>query len=292
MSGEMPGRIGGRFRDPRGSALRHVHTIRSGDAPACASRPRQLSSLMIRTSKHGRGLSAFIRGRSPSQPWRSRGPWRVRSAGSRSCILGHAGLVRGFASVDRRGHHRCHSALERPAGLQAGVRECLAGRRQFTLLTCSGATVRASTRPPSRLSYAQPFVFFNAGPRRSRVHDRVRVWLCAFTSNRRRPSCVLRCRSPSSALSRHAAAQDCRGCRPDRRNSPAAWSSTSTPTLRVVPRSLRRTSPTWEASTARASTPILMTIVLRLEDCVSSFRVAPGWRATVYEYPDYKGESS
>jgi hypothetical protein len=26
-------------------------------------------------------------------------------------------------------------------------------------------------------------------------------------------------------------------------------------------------------------------------DCVSSFRVAPGWRATVYEERDYKGES-
>jgi hypothetical protein len=26
-------------------------------------------------------------------------------------------------------------------------------------------------------------------------------------------------------------------------------------------------------------------------DCVSSFRVAPGWRATVYEQRDYKGES-
>src|SRR5918993_4689838 len=39
-----------------------------------------------------------------------------------------------------------------------------AGRRQFTLLTCSGATVRASPRPPSRL-YAQPFVFSNVFPR-------------------------------------------------------------------------------------------------------------------------------
>jgi hypothetical protein len=27
------------------------------------------------------------------------------------------------------------------------------------------------------------------------------------------------------------------------------------------------------------------------DDCVSSFRVAPGWRATLYEDPDYKGES-
>ena len=26
-------------------------------------------------------------------------------------------------------------------------------------------------------------------------------------------------------------------------------------------------------------------------DCVSSFRLAPGWRATVYEQRDYKGES-
>ena len=26
-------------------------------------------------------------------------------------------------------------------------------------------------------------------------------------------------------------------------------------------------------------------------DCVSSLRVAPGWRATVYEHPNYRGES-
>ena len=34
----------------------------------------------------------------------------------------------------------------------------------------------------------------------------------------------------------------------------------------------------------------IVTYYYEWNDCISSVRVAPGWRATVYEHPDFKGE--